>query len=149
MITKIVSRSLIAAALFSSASINAQSYFMNDGQHIRESRMQVGLVVPIGPATTKSNQTPRLSFSLARHRYSWTETNFRPLQRQIQHNRFSLTLENDPVMMLNGKRLQDENGKLNLTTGAGIAIGAGVLAGVLLFATLETADEINDLVDPD
>ncbi|MEO9912608.1 hypothetical protein [Parasphingorhabdus sp.] len=52
-------------------------------------------------------------------------------------------------MMLNGKRLQDENGKLNLTTGAGIAIGAGVLAGVLLFATLEAADEINDLVDPD
>lgn len=138
-----------AMTILASAPAAAQSYFINDGQYRPETRMQVGLVIPLASHGEKIGNAPRLAFTLARHRYSETETVFRPSRITTQSNQLALTLNSTPRFLLNGRAMEKTDGKLGLSTGAGIAIGVSAVAGLLLIVAAEGSDNITDLVNPD
>ncbi len=154
-------------ALFAQGA-NAQR--LRDFQHdsATDTRASAAITIPLGARRGSAEAKPRLDFALETHAIGASQT-VTPLRfeadyqcQRLQATTISFTLENNPQLALNGRHVatfgprltdDDEDGSdresRGLSTGEGVLIGLGVLSGVLLFATLETADEITDLVDPD
>jgi len=150
MMKNLILAALGTAAMNMSGSAAAQSYFMNDAQYRAEARMQVGLVIPFGSAGKKVENTPRLAFTVSRHRYSMTEPVYRPFRKLSQQNQLAISLDAKPQLFLNGRTVAVEDRNLNLSSGAGIAIGVVALVGLVSVITLaDSVDAIQDLTDPD
>lgn len=126
------------------APLAAQSYFMNDGQYRSETRMQVGLVIPFGSASRKIDRTPRLALTMASHRYSITESALRPIRSLDRKNSIALTLDDAPQLMLNGRQITKPGENLNLSTGAGIAIGVVAVVGLTALVVTTVENDIEN-----
>lgn len=150
MMKKLVLALLGIVAINMSSLAGAQSYFMNGAQYQPEARIAVGLILPLGSAAKKSAYKPRLAFTVSRHRYATTEPVYQSFRELSQQNQLAFSLDAEPQLFLNGQAVKLKDRRFNLSTGAGIAIGAVALIGVVaVVTTADSVDAIQDLTDPD
>lgn len=146
----------------------ASAQSLRDFQHdsVTDTRASAAITIPLGARGGSSEAKPRFDLTLATQQIGGSQS-VTPLrldtnvQRQaLREAKVSLTIEHNPRLLLNDQRVatfgprltadeDDQDGGGGLSTGAGIAIGLGILGGAFLWAGLETADELNDLVDED
>ena len=165
-----LSRASLAVAATGLLAQGVQAQSLRDWQYEghRDTRASAAITIPLGARRGSEDAKPRLDFGLETHAMGASQS-VTPLRFEADYQRprlqattISFTLENNPRLALNGRHVatfgprltadeedESERESRGLSTGEGILIGLGVLSGVLLFATLETADEITDLVDPD
>lgn len=159
-----------AGLLAQGAQAQSQGHSMRDleGSGHNDTRANASITIPLGARRGSDAAKPRFDFSVATQTLGTSRT-LTPLRFDANYERqtlraatVSLTLEQNPRLLMNGQRVAtfgptltaDEDGDADgkgggLGTGGAILIGLGLLSGAVLIATLETADEINDLVDPD
>lgn len=144
----IVAAAMTATTTFPLAAQDTLRALNGYGQN--ETKTMLSLSVPFGGQREEAEPRIELNIQNLNGQSGIVPSTYISSFDRVSHeNRIGFTLDTEPVLMLNGRKFQPINGQQNLSTGAGIAIGLGLLAGVLLIATVETADEISDLVDPD
>ncbi len=144
MIKKSVSLLLLSVTSLISAPVAAQSHFLNDGQYRSETRLQVGLLIPFGANSGENDRTPRLAVTMANHRYSLSETAFRPTYQLERKNRIAFTLDNKATLMFNGRPVTNVDEKHNLSTGATIAIGIVAIVGIAAIVATTVENEVRN-----
>jgi hypothetical protein len=139
-------RSLAWGALISMAlavPAQAQPRFGNERDISNDHRAQLGIVIPFGGKREEAK--PRLELSLTNDRFLNNGAGFRwgePLERRKMNIGF--TLDERPVLMLNGKAPPKADTRKGISTWGWVAIGTGaalVVGGALFWDALEDASE--------
>ena len=158
-----IAASMAALTMAQTASAQSLQDFENAGR--TDMRASVGVTIPLGAASKARDTAPRVDFSVQSARIG-QNTNFDHDVRRApaigwrpqRGSTLSLTLQDNPRLMLNGRKVatfgptltadeEDDDNK-----GGGVSpwlIGGGVALGLLAWATFETTDELEDLLVPD
>ncbi|MEP3226532.1 MAG: hypothetical protein ABJO01_11195 [Parasphingorhabdus sp.] len=151
--TMIKTKIIIAAAMTATmaAPLLAQDGIRAlNGYGQNETRTMLSLSVPFGGQREEAMPRIELNIQNINGQSSLAPSTYvTSFDRIRSENTIGFRLNNEPTLMLNGRPFKPVDNQQNLSTGAGIALGLGLLAGAILVATAETADEISDLVDPD
>lgn len=142
----------IALTSFCLAPAAAQSYNPSNDFGANGIRGGASIVIPFGGNKKNAHSKPRVEFSFQQSRVQQD-------QLKLDFNRYSLqnapitnpnigkigfTLNQKPQMLVNGKTYHFDGDKKNVSTGEGILIGFGVLAGVILLSAVIITDDIED-----
>ena len=154
---------VIAFAIPSVTSAQSLNGFENEGRV--ESRAMVGVSIPLGQAKRSEQTAPRVDFSFRSGRIGRSARFDHDVRKAPdigwqpeRGSTLSLTLQGSPRLMLNGQRLATFGPELYADAeeekdyGGGVSpwlIGGAAVLGVLVWATFETTDELEDIIDPD
>ncbi|MFM5930114.1 MAG: hypothetical protein ACKOPQ_04310 [Novosphingobium sp.] len=90
-----------------------------------DSRVQVGIVLPLGQSGTRAENAPRLeAWSERTRRAGGTGTSLEPV-RSASHHRLGMSLTGQPRLLVDGREIPQQSGQNNVSAlgWAGIAVG--------------------------
>lgn len=96
-----------------------------------DSRIKMGIVVPMGKAGTRAEQTPR--FEAWGERARARDASFPPLRLDsgkvaVKPMSFGVTLDSQPMMILNGREVPGLGGRRHVSALGWVGISVGVVA---------------------
>ncbi|MEL6529570.1 MAG: hypothetical protein AAFQ27_06380, partial [Pseudomonadota bacterium] len=169
-ILRISAATILAGFVLNAPASAQQSLFDHENMGRSDVRVSVSVTIPLGGLRKDSETTPRVNLDFQNRRIqqepSSSALSLNGHDDPVNRPRplASFTLERNPRLLMNGHRvvtfgprstLQDdgENEESSdgggIGTGTAILIGVGATLGVFVWAAAETADEIEDLADPD
>jgi hypothetical protein len=98
---------------------------------LNDSRATLGVTIPFGKRNQTQDRKPQLELGFD-HRSNRDALHVAATQlrgQDITKVRIGLSLSDDPHVMLNGRAVQNEDGRYNLSTIASVGIGIVVVAG--------------------
>jgi len=142
---------LVTGLAMTASPATAQHYGTSNGYQASENRISLGLTIPFGGHAEEAKPRMELSLQQFDNRQNNQDFSYQLRSDRItRDNRIGFSLTKAPQLMLNGKHLALPENQINLSDGAVVALGLGVAAlGVLVWATAETVDELEDISNPD
>lgn len=112
----------------------------------RDSRVQIGVVIPLGSAGSDSQRAPRVEI-WSDHRPAGAGAAPAPLnpaaEPQIRPVRMGVTLQRQPQLMLNGQQMPQQGQRKDMSTAGWVAVGVvGTVAVVFGLAMAGTFGQI-------
>lgn len=120
------------AAVAISANAQAMDYNANTANPAADSKVSLGLVIPIGRGGKSHERKPRLElgFDHRTSRQSVEVVGTELKSVNTQNARIGLSLSKDPHLMFNGREVPKVDGRYNVSTAVWIGIGLVAAAGV-------------------
>lgn len=125
----------VALVMFSSTPVLAQSSEFERSLDSRHSEGRIALTIPFGGSSNKVDERPRVELISRNYRQDLGSSNW-ILKDNFHENKFGVSLNKEPVFLLNGNEITlskeeahlDENAEAVLIIAAGLALAVGLTA---------------------
>ncbi|MFM6930740.1 MAG: hypothetical protein ACKOUT_00680 [Novosphingobium sp.] len=130
-------RSATLLALLAMATpLSAQSTVAPGPSPRSDSRVKLGIVLPLGSSGTRAENAPRVEAWSERVRRTESAGNSLDTVRSASFSRLGVSLTRQPRLLVNGREIPQQPNQHNVSAVGWVAIGVGVVAATLGLAVL-------------